>query len=581
MKRLALLLVPLLAAVPLRAALLRGEIAGAGPDVVTTLWTMWWFQQEWTGPAWGGHSVLFNFPFGGSGAILSPITATTWALLEPLVGIGPAATLTALSQLIGFVGAVMLLAGATGLSRIGQLAAGLAALGHRYLFFAVGETSVVGITALPLVFGLIGLVRLLSGELSWRWRLLVALCVPLQALENPYLAPVLPGLLALIALRPGLPRPRRVALGGALLVGVLGVGLTGLLHAGATSTAYESARPYGYVGPGALKWAVIERPWSRAGLGALLWPTETRWSTTAQESIHASGREYLGLVGLLLAGLAAALRPRVALPWIGLAAVGVALATGSDWLGLPGPFALLNAVTTRLIRGLTQPTRYLMLAAIGLPIAAGMGVGLLWERRAALGVAATGLLLLDAMTLGGLSLRLPTLALPGGDCVETLRDADGAVLVWPWDGIDDVDMDATLHSRLLQIRHGRPGATVGTGSWPLVGGVFPGHVLRELGWSKALEGKGKLDVQTLSDWGFRYVVLDTAVPDPQQGAAMRIFRRTSIVTQCDGARIFRLPEPTPGAGPPVEHPSADFVPQLEPEHVPDWDQTGVRGEVHP
>ncbi len=172
MKRLALLLVPLLAAVPLRAALLRGEIAGAGPDVVTTLWTMWWFQQEWTGPAWGGHSVLFNFPFGGSGAILSPITATTWALLEPLVGIGPAATLTALSQLIGFVGAVMLLAGATGLSRIRQLAAGLAALGHRYLFFAVGETSVVGITALPLVFGLIGLVRLLSGELSWRWRLL-------------------------------------------------------------------------------------------------------------------------------------------------------------------------------------------------------------------------------------------------------------------------------------------------------------------------------------------------------------------------------------------------------------------------
>ncbi|MFT5686612.1 MAG: hypothetical protein ACI8RZ_007568 [Myxococcota bacterium] len=584
MKRLVSLLlvalVPLLAVVPLRDALSRGQIAGAGPDVVTTLWTMWWFQQEWAGAAWGGHSTLFNFPFGGSGAILSPITAVTWAILEPLVGIGPAATLTALSQLIGFVGGVMLLARTLGLSRIAQVAAGIAVMGHRYLFFAVGETSVVGITALPLVFGLIGLVKLLGGDLSWRWRLLVAVCVPLQALENPYLAPVLPGLLALMVLLPRQERPRRVALGSALLVGVVGVALTGLLHAGATSSAYESARPYGTVGPGSLQWAVIERPWSRAGLGAMLWPVETRWSTSAQESIHAAGREYLGLTGLLLAGLAAAVRPRSALPWIGLAVVGIALATGSDWLGLPGPFALLNTITIRLVRGLTQPTRYLMLAAIGLPIAAGIGAGLLWERRRLLGGVAVGLLLLDATTLGGLSLRLPSMSLPGGDCVESLQDTDGAVLVWPWDGIDDIDMDATLHSRLFQLRHGRPGATVGTGSWPLVGGVFPGHVLRELGWSKAIEGKGKLDVQTLADWGFRHVVLDTSVPDPQQEAAMRTFRRTGIVTECDGARIFSLPDPTPGAGPPAEHPSAGFVPQLSPEHVPDWDQTGVRGEVH-
>ena len=171
MKKLALVLVPLLAVVPFLAALRSGAIAGAGPDVVTTLWTMWWFQQEWTGPAWGGHSVLFNFPFGGSGAILSPITATTWALLEPLVGIGPAATLTALSQVIGFVAAVMLLARAIGLSGVAVAASGIAAMGHRYLFFAVGETSVVGITALPLVAGLVGLVRLMQGDVRWRWRL--------------------------------------------------------------------------------------------------------------------------------------------------------------------------------------------------------------------------------------------------------------------------------------------------------------------------------------------------------------------------------------------------------------------------
>ena len=154
-------------------------------------------------------------------------------------------------------------------------------------------------------------------------------------------------------------------------------------------------------------------------------------------------------------------------------------------------------------------------------------------------------------------------------------------MVWPWDGLDHEDMDATLHSRLLQIQHGRPGATVGTGSWPLVGGVFPGHLLRDLGWAKVLEGTGRLEVQTLANWGFTHVVVDTAAVDPHQGAAMRTFRRPNIVSECDGARIFRLPEPEAGAGPPAEHPSADFVPELTPEVVPDWDQTGVRGEVHP
>ena len=580
MKRLSLLLLPLLALWPFRTALQQGEAAGAGPDVVTTLWTMWWFQQEWMGSAWGGHSELFNFPFGGTGAILSPITAVTWSLLEPVVGIGPAATITALSQVLGFVAAVMLLARSIGLPAIGIAAAGIAAMGHRYLFVAVGETSVVGITALPLVVGLIAMVRMSDDGAGWRWRLLAAVCVPLQALENPYLAPVLPGLLALLVLLPRQTRSRRAAFGSALSIGVIGVVLTGLLHHGATTTAYESARPYGYVGPGSLKWAVIERPWSRAGLSAMLWPVETRWSFTAQESIHAAGREYLGLAGLLLAGIAAIRRPRAALPWIGLAAVGIGLASGSEWGGLPGPFALLNAICIRLIRGLTQPTRYLMLAAIGLPLAAGLGAALLAERRTWLGGGALVLLLVDAGVLGGLSLELPTLKERGGDCVVALRQSEGAVLVWPWDGLDDLDMDATLHSRLLQIQHGRPGATVGTGSWPLVGGVFPGHMLRGLGWGKALQGRGKLDVQTLADWGVRHVVLALAAPDPHQQVATRTFLRRNIVGECDGARIFALPPPQPGAGPPDEHPDADFVPELTPEHVPGWDQTERRGEVH-
>ena len=79
-RRNLLILLPfILAAWPMRQGLFSGQMVGAGPDVTTTLWTMWWYQQEWTGAAWGGNSYLFNFPFGGTGAILSPITASTWA----------------------------------------------------------------------------------------------------------------------------------------------------------------------------------------------------------------------------------------------------------------------------------------------------------------------------------------------------------------------------------------------------------------------------------------------------------------------------------------------------------------------
>ena len=102
------------------------------------------------------------------------------------------------------------------------------------------------------------------------------------------------------------------------------------------------------------------------------------------------------------------------------------------------------------------------------------------------GVGIWCVVLLEGLILGGLSLRLPATKIPEEVCVSALEREDGGVLVWPWDGIDDEDFDATLHSRLFQMAHGRPGATIGTGSWPLKGTVFPGVLLRDLGWDKAV-----------------------------------------------------------------------------------------------
>ena len=171
-KQIRILLIALpfvLAMWPMREGLFSGQMVGAGPDVNTTLWTMWWFQQEWLDAAWGGHSALFNFPLGGRGAILSPITATTWALLEPLIGPASAGAWTTWSQVALFGAAMVWLAREVGLSWAASYVALMACFCQRYLLYAPGETSVVGITALPIPIGLIALMRIRRGSPQKRW----------------------------------------------------------------------------------------------------------------------------------------------------------------------------------------------------------------------------------------------------------------------------------------------------------------------------------------------------------------------------------------------------------------------------
>ena len=144
---------------------------------------------------------------------------------------------------------------------------------------------------------------------------------------------------------------------------------------------------------------------------------------------------------------------------------------------------------------------------------------------------------------GGLSLRLPSTETPQGECIQSLSQKEGGVLVWPWDGIDDDDFDATLYSRLFQIAHNRPGATIGTGSWPIVGQVFPGEVLRKLGWKKAMQGEGELDSQRLSSWGYRWAIVDGRVSKTlRMKAKEEVFGVSSLVSECSSFEVYALPE---------------------------------------
>ena len=68
---------------PSRAALLAGEIPGAGPDVVSTTWGMWWFSQTLGGAAWGEATDLVNVPYGAYGSVLAPVTAAAMDSRDP------------------------------------------------------------------------------------------------------------------------------------------------------------------------------------------------------------------------------------------------------------------------------------------------------------------------------------------------------------------------------------------------------------------------------------------------------------------------------------------------------------------
>ena len=96
-------LIPLaLSLLPFGNAIREGSMVGAGPDVISSVWAMWWFQQEGISALLGQQSELANYPNGVHGSVLSPSSALLWALLEPLFGVGRALALVVWLQLGAF-----------------------------------------------------------------------------------------------------------------------------------------------------------------------------------------------------------------------------------------------------------------------------------------------------------------------------------------------------------------------------------------------------------------------------------------------------------------------------------------------
>ena len=176
---------------PFGNAIREGSMVGAGPDVISSVWAMWWFQQEWSSGAWGAHSTLFNFPWGGQGAILSPMSAVVWSVFDILLGPAWATTVTTWLMMVGTMLGMVYLGQSFRLNKVALGAMMLMCLLPRYIIFTLGETGVVGVAMIPLLIGLSLIVRLEEKDQLSRWIVLIVMMGP-QGVENPYLAPLLP-----------------------------------------------------------------------------------------------------------------------------------------------------------------------------------------------------------------------------------------------------------------------------------------------------------------------------------------------------------------------------------------------------
>jgi hypothetical protein len=525
---------------------------------------MWWFGQEWTGAAWGGWTGLANAgvdasgsAFGAQGAVLSPISALLWNLFEPLVGMGRAAALVGVLQLGGLAALTGLLLRDLGGSRLAALAAGLGVLGLSQTFFGLAEGSVVAVSSLFIPLGILSARRAsratgLETSRDRAWILAAGLCMVGLALENPYLAPVLPLWAGLMLLGAGLSwkrsgerPPGMLPLALALAAGTVGMLLVAGFFGSAASPDYPTRLGEHFVGFLGMDLEVVEQPWARMQPWEWLSPIHASWTLDHTQGEGAIGDGYLGVVVLLLALSALFFSRRLAAPYLVLAGAGMLLSLGSVTGSIALPFALLNAIMDQVARPLTQPSRFLSLTGIGLSIAAGLALDQIrtrWEWRAAAPV--MGLLCLDSLCLGGLSLDLPTTAVPHAPCVESLADeAEGMVVVWPEDASRyEGDLGKTW---LLQMLHEQPSVHPGIASWELHNGRARDRLRDDLGFTymapigEAMgQAVGAPDVEGMTQMGIDWVVVDLVRDERQSDWGIARFGTPD--RECEGYQVHRL-----------------------------------------
>lgn len=515
------------AVAPLGPALSTGALPGAGPDVVSTTWGAWWLHAVGAAGLFGVDSSLANHPYGVQGTVLSPLTTGGTAVLWPWVGPGRALALVAVFHTLALAAATALLAHVSGARGAGPWVAAAAITVGRVLPYSVGEASVVAVAALPVPLGLAALLGL---PRAGRWRPLlvgaVALCTGWTALENPYLAPLLPGLsLCLACMRWRRPLAELVAAGTGLVLVVL----VFRLFSASAAPDYPRELDGTLLTLGRQAFTVVDLPWSRVRLWELVGAGPVRWTLDADGARAAGGGRTLGASVLLLSVCGLLLRPRRTAPWLVGVGVLLVLAMGSVWKDLGLPFLYVNTLLQEVARPLTQPVRFLVPVVLALSVAAGHGAGALGARWSWSAPVVAALLLGESLLVGGASLRLPTTPVPEVPCAAVL---DGPVLVWPADATDG----AHSRSQLVQMAHGRAGAHRGIASWARPAGAVTPE-LRAAG-VRTRGPASPPQTSALRALGYRWVLVE---PDAAPGALSGLGRVLGPpVEACGDWRAFSL-----------------------------------------
>jgi hypothetical protein len=177
----------------------------------------------------------------------------------------------------------------------------------------------VAIAAFYVPLGLAAmLVRMREGVSGAFW---LAWCMGFTAIENPYLAPVLPAvgaLRALLLLRRGEQVELRRLIFG-LAGGTLLTVAVAVLFAKSASPDYpgEIAGQYARLGP--FQVPLVEMPWARTSFHELVTPTDVRWTLDVDDARQVNGGRYLGLSVIVLALAGLVTRARASAFWASLA----------------------------------------------------------------------------------------------------------------------------------------------------------------------------------------------------------------------------------------------------------------------
>jgi hypothetical protein len=475
-------------------------ILGAGPDVVSTLWGMWWFQEESAAFFGSTVSTLANYPNGVVGVVLSPSSAIVWAITEPWFGVDGALLLVVLANLFGFMSGVWAILSHQTDSFFGACLGTMSLLVGCHIYYSIGEASIISIAVTPLVWGLYFVLKSESGE--WYWSFSVLSMMMWTALENPYLAPVLPIVLLFLSVTKPTFRFRMLL---TTVLGVLGIVWIASVFKGAANPDYPKEVAGQAVVLFGRSWEIIDLPWSRLQWWEVFWPQEVQWSVGADDAREATGGRYLGL-SVVAIGLVSLVYSKM-WRWLAFGLIAYWLTLGSVHFERSGLFLFLNGIMDAIARPLTQPTRYLVLFQIAVAVGVAKLAKSAINTSPLLGVGIAVVFFIDATVWGGLSLDIPRTELPDFQC-----QLEGPILMWPWDASDG----AQSETQLYQIQHHQPSPHTAIASWAISGE----RVLNDLRASGFRLGSDRLNMGRLRQLGYRWVVVEGDTPSWADKAQM-------------------------------------------------------------